>query len=78
MSKEVLCHLEGVNFKMLMFGLKVPCTSRWKKTSSCEGHFQNIFWLVLKLEKFSYRVIISLEGFWFLFRGCFEDYIFAR
>jgi hypothetical protein len=34
-----------------------------------------IFWLVLKLE-ISYRVIIS-EGFWFVLKGFFEDYIFA-
>jgi hypothetical protein len=36
-----------------------------------------IFWLVLKLE-ISYRVIISLEGFWFLLRGSFEHYVFLH
>jgi hypothetical protein len=36
-----------------------------------------IFWLVLKLEISYYRVLIYLGGFWFLFRGFFEDYIFA-
>jgi hypothetical protein len=37
-----------------------------------------IFWLVLKLEIISYRVIIyDLEGFWFLLEDFFEDYIFA-
>jgi hypothetical protein len=31
-----------------------------------------IFWLELKLEIISYRIIIYLEGFWFLyFRGSF-------
>jgi hypothetical protein len=37
------------------------------------------FWLVLKLEiSYYYRVIIYLEGFWFLLEGFFfEDYIFA-
>jgi hypothetical protein len=34
-----------------------------------------IFWLVLKLEISYYRVIIYLEGFWFLLQDCFEDYI---
>jgi hypothetical protein len=29
-----------------------------------------IFWLVLELE-ISYRVIIYLEGFWFLLEDCF-------
>jgi hypothetical protein len=36
-----------------------------------------IFWLVLKLE-ISYRVIIYLEGFWFLLEDFFfEDYVSA-
>jgi hypothetical protein len=35
-----------------------------------------IFWLVLKFE-IGYRVIIYLEGFWFLLDDFFEDYIFA-
>ncbi len=35
-----------------------------------------IFWVVLKLE-IDYRVIIYLEGFWFLLEDFFEDYIFA-
>jgi len=36
-----------------------------------------IFWLVLKLE-ISYRVIIYLEGFWFLLVfGFLENYILA-
>jgi hypothetical protein len=35
-----------------------------------------IFWLVLKLE-ISYRVLISLEGFWFLLEDFFEGYIFC-
>jgi hypothetical protein len=35
-----------------------------------------IFWIVLKLE-ISYRVMIYLEGFWFLLEDFFEDYIFA-
>jgi hypothetical protein len=30
-----------------------------------------IFWLVLKLEIISYRIIIYLEGFWVSFRGFF-------
>jgi hypothetical protein len=30
-----------------------------------------LFWLVLKLEIISYRVIISLEGFWFLLQEFF-------
>ncbi len=34
------------------------------------------FCLVLKLE-ISYRVIISLEGFWFLLEDFFFNYIFA-
>jgi hypothetical protein len=34
------------------------------------------FGFVLKLE-ISYRVIIYLEGFWFLLEDFFEDYIFA-
>jgi hypothetical protein len=34
-----------------------------------------IFWLVLKLE-ISYRVIISLEGFWFLLEDFFLKIIF--
>jgi hypothetical protein len=34
------------------------------------------FWLVLKLE-ISCRVMIYLEGFWFLGEDFFEDYIFA-
>jgi hypothetical protein len=34
------------------------------------------FWLVLKLE-ISYRVLIYLEGFWFLFEDFFEDDIFC-
>jgi hypothetical protein len=37
-----------------------------------------IFWLVFKLEISYYRVIIYLEGFWFLLEDFFfEDYIFA-
>jgi len=36
-----------------------------------------IFWLVLKLEISYYRVLIYLEGFWFLAEDFFEDYIFA-
>jgi hypothetical protein len=36
-----------------------------------------IFWLVLKLE-INHRVIIYLEGFWFLLEDFFEDNIFAR
>jgi hypothetical protein len=35
-----------------------------------------IFSLVLKLE-ISYRVIMYLEGFWFLLEDFLEDYIFA-
>jgi hypothetical protein len=35
-----------------------------------------IFWLVLKLE-ISYRVLRYLEGFWFLLKDFFEDYILA-
>jgi hypothetical protein len=35
-----------------------------------------IFWLVLILE-ITYRVMIYLEGFWFLSEDFFEDYIFA-
>jgi hypothetical protein len=36
-----------------------------------------IFWLVLKLELSYNRVIMYLEGFWFLLEDSFEDYIFA-
>jgi hypothetical protein len=36
-----------------------------------------IFWLVLKLGINYYRVIIYLEGFWFLLEDFFEDSIFA-
>jgi hypothetical protein len=33
-----------------------------------------IFWLVLKLEIISYKIIIYVEGFWFLLRDFFcED-----
>jgi hypothetical protein len=35
-----------------------------------------ILWLVSKLE-ISYRVLIYLEGFWFLLEDFFEDYIFC-
>jgi hypothetical protein len=35
-----------------------------------------LFWLVLKLE-ISYRVIIYLEGFWFLLEDFPAEYIFA-
>jgi len=34
-----------------------------------------IFWLVLKLEKFSYNI---LKDFGFSFRGVFEDYVCFR
>jgi hypothetical protein len=35
-----------------------------------------IFWLVLKLE-ISYRVLISLEGFWFLLEDFLKIKFFA-
>jgi hypothetical protein len=35
------------------------------------------FWLVLKLEISYYKVIIYLEGSWFLLEDFFDNYIFA-
>jgi len=36
-----------------------------------------LFWLVLKLEIISYRVIISLEGFWFLLQDFYWRFYFC-